>query len=94
MVENGYTEYNTAAAALQRGQMIDIYIFVLFCSSPQSTSTLLHIVSSAIFGETYKHKSYAAVCYWTNFICLYKDVYLEWNHFVYSLLKDSGGNYM
>jgi hypothetical protein len=25
MVENGYTEYNTAAA-LQRGQMIDIYI--------------------------------------------------------------------
>ena len=33
MVENGYTEYNTAAA-LQRGQMIDIYMFVLFCSSP------------------------------------------------------------
>jgi hypothetical protein len=28
MVENGYTEYNTAAA-LQRGQMIDIYFFVL-----------------------------------------------------------------
>jgi hypothetical protein len=36
MVENGYTEYNTAAA-LQRGQMIDIYIyfrFVLFLPSP------------------------------------------------------------
>jgi hypothetical protein len=26
-------------------------------------------------------------CYWTHFICLYKDVYLEWKHFVYSLLK-------
>ena len=33
MIENGYTEYNTPAA-LQRGQMIDIYFFVLFCSSP------------------------------------------------------------
>jgi hypothetical protein len=40
MVENGNTEYYTAAA-LQ--------------------------VSSAIFGETYEHKSDAAVCYWTNF---------------------------
>jgi hypothetical protein len=29
MVENGYTEYNTAAA-LQRGQMIDIYIYFRF----------------------------------------------------------------
>ena len=45
------------------------------------------IVSSAIFGETYEHKSDAAVCYGTHFICLYKDVYLEWKHFVYSLLK-------
>jgi hypothetical protein len=42
---------------------------------------------SALFGETYEHKSHAAVCYWTHFICLYKDAYLEWKHFVYSLLK-------
>ena len=33
MTENGYTEYNTPAA-LQRGQMIDIYLFVLFLFLP------------------------------------------------------------
>ena len=39
MVENGYTEYNTAAA-LQRGQMIDIYIFS-FCFVPPLTTSIM-----------------------------------------------------
>jgi hypothetical protein len=41
MVQNGYTEYNTPAV-LQRGQMIDIYIFVLFCSSPLTAVLLIN----------------------------------------------------
>ena len=39
MVENGYTEYNTAAA-LQRRQMIDIYIFS-FCFAPPLITSIM-----------------------------------------------------
>ena len=41
MVENGYTEYNTAAA-LQRGQMIDIQMYIFsFCFVPPLTTSIM-----------------------------------------------------
>jgi hypothetical protein len=44
MVENGYTEYNTAAA-FQRRQMIDIYIFSFCFAPPLNTSITLYRVN-------------------------------------------------
>ena len=40
MVEHGCTEYNNTPAALQRGQMINIYIYSFYFVPPLTTSII------------------------------------------------------